>query len=124
MNFRADLLGRKALVYTCFNQVANLPFVKNKWIEDELFIQMMRRYAEDYSDINNMISILTDANIKRIMSKSHRISSDGSVSALGYYMHKTRKGKRMRGSGAQSRHVKVFMITDKGQLLPQVSTQT
>ena len=103
MNVGTDLSGRNAVVYACFDRVANLPFVKNKWIEEELYIQMMRRDAEEYTDIHNIISNLTDANIKRIMSNSHRVSSDGSVSDLGYYMHSTRRGKRMRGSGAQSR---------------------
>ena len=80
---------------------------------------MMRRYAEEYTDIHNLISNLTDRSIKSIISKSHRVSSDGSVSDLGYYMHSTRRGKRMRGSGAQSRMFKAFMITDPGQLPPQ-----
>ena len=119
MNVAANRVGRNALVHACFDRVANLPFVKNKWIEEELYVQMMRRYAENYSDIHNLISNLTDRSIKSIISKSHCVSSDGSVSDLGYYMRSTRRGKRMRGSGAQSRMFKAFMITDPGQLPPQ-----
>ena len=98
---RARLASRPAKVQavdSSFDIVAKLEYVKDKWIDFDLYIQLMKTYSSG----NEVLLSLTDQGVKRFLHKSPRISRNEDVSPMGYYYKDKyrRRGKRPRNDVA------------------------
>ena len=102
--------------FSSFHHVAYLPFVQNKWISLEVWIDLMKGHIYNTDDV---IRQLSKSDFKRAMTPTNFNMTSSSLQIEnfnGYYYQRT--NKKVRGISQQ--HVDVILVTKPGAL-PRLS---
>ena len=121
MQRRFEQQARSRIVNTCFDRVAEIEELKNKWICVKVWLQILRQFFTDNN--HDDLLRLDDRCLKKFLLGSHRFARNNNVcpSPAGYYFRDRKKRKTM-GSTTQTQSIQVIMVTDKGQLPPISNT--
>ena len=120
MGSRDQQEARRRVLCQCFDEVASFEYVKNKWIELNVWIQLIREYNRGRG--NQLIANLDDITIEKILKRSHVLSHENvkKESANGYYYQYKRIGKRRRCK-TQTLMIEGVLARTKGQLPPPLN---
>ena len=114
MSKRSLQQARSLLVNECFDEVAQIEFVKNKWITANAWLDLIKKTIPNCG-INDISLVL----FTRLLLSSRRFSENFNFATeYGFYSH----SKRMRLDGLTTQQrVTCFLVTDSGKLPPVTS---